>query len=790
MFRNYLKTALRSFSRNTLFTLINLTGLAVGLTASILILLYVYNELNYDSFHENADELYRMNIVFNQQDVENTTAMSTGAMGVSLREEVPEVKDMVRISDNRSGYFRNGDKSFFLDDIRYVDSTFFRMFSFRLLRGDPETALDEPFSIVLTPEEAEKIFQNEDPMGRYIRFNDEHPMKVTGIVAPPPANSQIVYNALISFSTLYEYDNVFLGWDGGYGFYTYVQFIEGYDPSSLPARLKDFMHKHINYKYKEVGVEIRMQFDPLKHIHLYSTANAELDTKGNLSNIYIFSAIALFILLIACINFMNLSTARSARRAREVGVRKVLGANKNKLRWQFLTESMLISFIAMVLALVLVEIVLPVFNNLIDKELSLYHAENISLLAGIFLLIILVGLLSGSYPAFHLSSFRPVTVLKGGWISSRSKTRFRDVLVVLQFAITIALIICTLVIHRQINFVQNKELGFNKENILYLPLKSKNSRNNLEALKKEIKNIAAVNQVGAGSALPGFGLTSNGYRPEGLEEPIMIHVMDVDENMLKTLDIEIVEGAGFSKESGTDQNDYLINKAMAREMNWDKPIGKTIVRNGRHRVIGVVEDFHFAPLYVNIQPMLLTNKPFDGFNYLVIRMNMADPQATLRQIEEKWQAILPSEPFIYNFLDASLNRVYSQEKRFGKLFVYFSVLAILIACLGLLGLASFMVEQRTREIGIRKVFGSSENAIVRLLSWNFTKRVLLANLLAWPVAWYAMSKWLENFAFRVDLSWWIFVLSGLMALLLALLTVGYQSFKAANMNPAEVVKYE
>ncbi|MCF8235315.1 MAG: ABC transporter permease [Bacteroidales bacterium] len=790
MLYNYIKTAIRNFTRNSMFTLINLLGLAVGLTASILILLYVYNELNFDTFHEKADEIYRMNIVFNQQDVENVTAMSTAAMGVSLREEVPEVRDMVRISNKRDAYLRYNDRNYYVDNLRYADSTFFRMFNFKLLKGNPETALKNPFSILLTEEEAGKIFKDKNPIGQFVRYNNEHSMKVTGIVETPPPNSQLQFNALVSFSTLYEYDKVYLDWDGGYGYYTYVEFIPGFDPSVLKERLEPFMHKHINYKYREVGVEISMQFEPLRHIHLYSKANADLDTKGNLTNIYTFSAIAIFILLIACINFMNLSTARSSKRAREVGVRKVMGASRSRLRGQFLTESLLISLLAMILALILVELVQPVFSNLVGQELNLYSRANLPLLGGIVLLVIIVGLISGSYPAFYLSSFRPVTVLKGGWMSTGSKTWFRDILVTFQFAITIALIICTLIIYRQIGFMKSKELGFEKENVVYAALESKNARTKVPLLKTEIENLAAVKSVAASSAVPGFGLNRNGYLPEGYEEPMMFHVMDVDEELLHTLDIKIIEGKGFSNETKADDNNYLVNKALVQKLGWDNPVGKTITRNGVHKIIGVVENFHFAPLHEQINPMLITNIPFNGYDYLVIRLGKGNPQNILKQIERKWSSILPTETFAYHFLDRSLDRIYNQEKRFGRLFIYFSLLAILIACLGLLGLASYMVEQRSREIGIRKVFGSSETAIVRLFSWEFSKRVLIANIIAWPVAWYLMSKWLENFAYRISMGWWIFLLAGFIAFLLALLTVSYQSLKAANMNPVDVVKYE
>lgn len=773
-----------------MFSLINLVGLAVGLTASILILLYVYNELSYDKFHENADGIYRMNVIFEQKDTEGMNAVGTAAMGVSLREEFPEVVDMVRFTLNDAVDIKYDEKEYFVDKIKYADSTLFKMFSFRLLQGDPETALKEPFSIVITPDEARKIFKEENPIGKFVSLNNEYTLKVTGVVEPPPANSQLQFNGLISFSTLYEYDNIYLDWDGGHGYYTYVQFQPGFDPSSLQERLKPFMQKHINYKLNKVGVNLRMKFEPLKHIHLYSKAEADLETKGDLSNIYTFSAIAIFILLIACTNFMNLSTARSSKRSREVGVRKVMGATAGKLRQQFLAESILISFFAMIVALIIVELIQPVFNNLVGKDLNLYTESNRLLLIGIVVLIFLVGLISGSYPAFYLSSFRPVEVLKGSFISAKGKSVFRDILVVFQFAITIALIICTIVIYRQIHYMKNKELGFEKEKVIYLSFKNSSSKEKVDLLRNEISNLAGVKSAGATSRIPGLGLSMNGYIPDGYKEPMMFKVLAIDENLLETLGIELLQGENFSEKSQLDDNEYIVNQVLINELGWDKPIGRIIYRNGKHKIIGVVNDFHFAPLHLEISPLVITNKPFDGFSYLMIRLEKGDPSSYLAGIESVWKSVLPSETFNYNFLDTSLDRVYKQERHFGSLFIYFSALAILIACLGLLGLASFMVEQRTKEIGIRKVFGSSEVLIMRLLSWGFLKRVLFANIIAWPVAWITMNYWLQNFAYSSGLAWWIFLVSGVLALLLALLTVSYQSMKAASTNPAQIVKYE
>ncbi len=789
MILNYIKTAFRSFLRNYVFSLINIIGLSVGLTASILILLYVYNELNYDTFNKHADRIYRVNTIFVQKDSEELSGVTTGAMGPSLFEEFPEVENFVRFSMSRPGNFRSGEESFKIQKVMYADSSVFDVFTFDILSGN-KSALTKPFSIVLTSTTAQKIFGDTDPIGKVLEYNNELPLTVMGIVEDLPPNSHLEFEALISFHTLYTFDKVYLNWDGGFGYYTYVLLDKANSSQKLSSKLKPFLHRHINYKYEQVGVELKMVFDPLLDIHLFSDAEDNLETRGNLINVYVFSAIAFFILAIACINYMNLSTARSSRRAREVGVRKVLGATSSGIRMQFLSESMIISFFALLLALIFVEVIQPFYNELINQDLSLYSTQNLMLISYLIILTILVGFLSGSYPAFYLSSFKPVHVLKGGWISAKAKAGFRNILVSLQFAISICLIICTLVIYKQLGFVHNKELGFNKENILYIPLESNKSKESLGLLKNEISRIPTVQSVAASTGIPGLGLSRNGYFPEGYEEPMMIYVIAVDESFIETFDLKLIEGQNFSRLTTLDDGDYLVNKSLANEVGWVTPIGREIRRNGKHKVIGMIEDFHFAPLFIKIAPLIITNQPFDGFDYLIIKQNGNNLKSTIHSIEKEWKKVLPMENFNYHFLDHSLDVLYNSERRFGNIFIIFSLLAIFIACLGLLGLSSFLVEQRTREIGVRKVFGSSSASIIRLMNLDFAKRVIIANIFAWPVAWYVMNMWLNNFAFRTALSWWVFPVSGLIVLVIAFITVTYQSFRAANTNPADVIKYE
>jgi len=659
MISNYIKTTFRFLKRNSFFSMVNILGLSVGIMATVLIILYVYNELNFDRFHEKLKRIYRLDVIFKQQDSESTGMHSTAAMGPDLQREFPEIENMVRFSVPSNAYLSYQDKSFSVEDIVYADYTLFDVFSFRLLKGDRRLVLKEPYSAVLTEKTAAMIFGDADPLGKILKLNNGNSFVVRGIAGDPPASSSVQFSVLLSFSTLYTYQNIYLDWDGGYGYVTYLLMKPNTTPAQVYENLDPFLDKNINEKYRKVGVELGLVFEPLEDVHLFSVVNGE---GGSFTRLMTFTAIAFLILLIACVNFMNLSTARSAKRAKEVGVRKVLGGTRLLLRLQFLIEAIIMSFMATLLALVLVEIFQPAFNNIIGKELNLYHRDNLILLLLLILLMIIVGLLGGSYPAFYLSSVKPLKVLKGGWFSPRGKTLFRNVLVVFQFFVTIVLIISTIVIYKQISHLEKTDLGFDKDNILYLPLLSEKARQNTVILKNEFSSLPYVNNVGASSALPGRDFTSNGYFPEGYEEPVMINVVDADEDFLATMGIGIVEGEGFSAASQFDNNDYLVNRALAKEFGWDQPIGKQISRDGVHKVKGVVEDFNFAPLYMNVAPLIITNKPWEGFDFLAVNMKMDSIGESLKQLENKWKMIIPEEPFVYQLRDQYLEMVYRNGK--------------------------------------------------------------------------------------------------------------------------------
>lgn len=790
MFQHYVKTAARIILKHKIYSAINILGLAIGLACSILILQYVKNELSFDNFHKDKDHIFRVNIIEEQSGEMTSSAIITAGIGPSMLEELPEVKAMVRLSNPEEGFFTWQNRHFFTSGVCHADSSFFGLFSFKLQSGNPETALAEPNTIVLSRKLAEQIFGKKDPVGEFIRFNNKDNLLVSGVVENPPVNSTIQFNALISFSSLYNRSDVYLDWDGGWNYLTFVRLAENTNLKAFADKFPGFLEKHINYKYKQVGITLYMMIQPLKDLHLWSNLDYDLDTRGDLSKIYVFIAIAVFILVIACINFMNLATARSMKRAKEVGLRKVVGASKSQIIRQFLGESITTSLIALVGAILLIEIFQPEFNRLVNTELHLFRPENIAFLAGILILTVVVGLIAGSYPSFFMASYQPVKIIKGDFHVRTGKPVLRNILVVFQFFISSVLILFTLLVYSQMKFVNNKDLGFQKENVIYLNLHDPQAREKIEILKSEFRNIPGVLSAGASTGMPGYGLTSNGYFPEGYEEPLMIHALDVDYDFLEVMKIPVVTGRNFSKEFTTDAEVFLINETLAKKLGWSDPIGKKIMRDGEHKVIGVISDFHFSTLHTKIEPLLITMKPWDGYNYLVIRLSQGDITNTLAAIERKWNEILPNQPYAHVFLDNYIQTAYASESNTGETFLYFSLLAIFIASLGLFGLANYSGEQKRKEIGIRKVYGAGIRNILTMLTSDYTKWVILANILAWPVAFWFMDQWLQLFAYQTGIHLWIFIATIGITALIAVITIFYQVWHASRTNPVDTLKYE
>jgi len=790
MVRNNIKYFFRNLLRNPVFSLINILSLTIGIACSILIILYIRYELSFDNFHQQESQVYRVAMRMKTQENEDVTANTTAAVGPTMVQDFSGVEKTVRLRTPQDGYFNTEDKNLYESGIIYADSTFFEVFSYKLLVGDPKEVLTRPYSLVISEETAKKLFGNVNPVGQSVKLNNKEDLIITGVVARPPSNSHIQFSNLISFTTLYEDSRLHMDWDGGWQYYTYIKLLEEYPIEDLKSKMDDFMHKYINKKLEQYGASLNPVFQPLKSIYLHSNLSGEIGPIGNPSNIYIFSSISIFILIIACINFMNLTTALSTRRAKEVGIRKVIGARRIILIRQFLGESILLSFIGLIFALIVIVIILPYFNNLIGKDLQIYQLSNWQIIIGFPLILLFVGIMAGSYPALYLSAFKPISIIQGILISGKGKSHIRNILVLLQFIISIGLIICTSSIYNQLNYIKKKDLGFDNNNILLVPLVGDEVKEKFEIILTEFKALPGIINASVASDYPGHGFTSNGYIPEGQEKPIMINVIDVDYDFLNTMGLEISKGRNFSGKYVTDRNAYLVNETLVKKMNWEDPIGKKIARGGDHEIIGVVKDFHFATLYEEIAPLIFTMKPYMGFDYITVKLGNEGIASTLKSIEKKWRAIAPNEPFDYLFLDDEFKRVYRPELRFSKLLFYFTILAIGIACMGLFGLASFITEQRTKEVGIRKAMGATSIKVVSLFSKDFTRWVLISNLFAWPVAFYFLNKWLQNFAYRIQFPFWIFLVTSAVALLIAFLTVSYQSFRAANINPAESLRHE
>jgi putative ABC transport system permease protein len=803
MFKNYLKVGFRNLLKYKAFSAINILGLATGLTCCILILLYVQYELSYDRFHADADRIYRAAWM-----TQNPQTRTPHPLAQAMVRDFPEVTSAVSLSPTWGPGLtrpkisvRYEDKQFEEPGFYEADSTFFDVFSFSLLRGDAQTALRDRDHVVITETIARKYFANADPIGKTLiaDLGGDFPLTVSGVVEDIPANSHFHFDFLVSYATFkaVETGNYYEWVD--FGHYNYIKLAQGVDAKALEARLNRWAAGYLGWSEQQLqdlanrGVHFDLQ--PILEIHLRSQLKWELEPNGDINYIYIFSAAAVFILLIACINFMNLSTARSSTRAKEVGVRKAVGANRLFLVRQFLGESMLMTIFAVLLALALVEILIPSFNSFAHLNLKSNLLGNHTLVLSVVAITLLVGIIAGIYPAVFLSGFQPVKVLSGKVKQGTKGSRFRKVLVVLQFSISIALIAGTLIVSSQLDFLRNKNLGFEKDQILVVPLKERSLRTRYDAIKAELLSNQNVLMASAVSNVPGERFNQNDIRWEPGDRNVSISEFRVDHDFFKTLDVEVQQGREFSREFETDAEEaFILNETAASQFNWDSPLGKEVAwlddnATFQGRVIGVVADFHFQSLHQAIAPMAFQVLPTE-FNYLLIKVASDNIASTLEFLEMKWAEFDPAHTFEFAFLNDNFDRLYRAEEKMQTLFSSFTVLAVLIACLGLLGLASYSAEQRTKEIGIRKALGASVIGIIGMLSQEFVKLVVLANVIAWPLAYFAMDNWLQNFPYRIDLGPATFVAAGVLACLIALLTVTYQATKAAVANPVESLRYE
>jgi len=791
MFKNYLISTLRNMGKNRLHSFINVAGLALGLACVILILLFVRFELSYDSFNRNKDRIYRVVLDSIHDDGPFPMAPTMLPLAPALRRDFPEVERAARISERNSMLVRAGENRYY-ESLYFADPEIFSIFDLPLEQGNPASALSEPFSIVLTDVMAEKYFGRSDPVGRVLRINDRYDFTVTGVLEEIPQTFHLRIKMLASFDSLRnEEKDRWDSWDTFSNDYTYILLASGADPTEFEGKLPAFQQK---YAGAETAEKQRLWLQSLQEIH-FSSLNYDDAVTYEKGPLYAFSAIAFFIMLLACVNFMNLATARSAGRAREVGMRKVVGARRAQLVIQFLTESFLLAFVAVVGAVGLVYLVLPRFGMFLNRQIAFDLLHDPGLVAMLCGIAVFTGFVAGSYPALMLSAFSPVRTLRSKLVRGGRRFSFRTVFVVLQFTVSIALIIATLSVYQQLHFMKSKNLGFFSDQVVTIPLQNSPLRQDPDAFKNAISNHAAVLGVTCASGTPGSG-SSNASNyvldtPDGKKE-IYIQTIYTDFDFVDTFGLKILEGRNFSKEFSSDRGKtYILNETAARQLGWDSPVGKQIARGGQNpgQVIGVVEDFHYSSMRTKIRPMALNIRPTQ-FRYLAARVHPQDASQALNFLEKTWNKFAPEYPFEHFFADEKFDRYYRYEQKVGELFGLFSILAIVISCLGIFGMISFTAEQSTKEIGVRKVLGASAASIVLLLSKRFVRWVLTANLVAWPLAWFAMNRWLEGFAYRISINPLFFPLAGLTALAIALATVSYHSLKTALADPAESLRYE
>lgn len=796
MLRNYFKIALRSLLKNRLFTFVNLSGLSVGIVACLLISLYVLHELSYDTFHEKGDRIYRV-----VTDIKTPTEtihpdITSGPMAPALKQNFPEVEAYTRLWA-RTAVFAHEDQKFQENRIYMADSTVFDVFTFPLLQGDARTALKAPFSAVLTQKTAKKYFGEENPMGQTLRMEGKFPVKVTGVLKDIPETSHIPFDMLLSMSTLTRelQPNVDQQWSN-FAFYSYLLLKKNTDAQRLEAKIPALLDRLVGKELAQFQMHYTLRLQPLQDIYLKSDRGAP--EQGSLKNVYIFSVIAAFILLLACINFINLTIARASERAKEVGVRKVVGAERQQLTFQFLSEYVLLSSMAFIVAVLLSELILPLFNEFSGKTILTSTLTHPTFWLILLMLAVIVGLLAGLYPALVLSGMKAITVLKGRFATSRQGLILRKSLVVFQFVISVSLIVSTLVVYTQLNYMRGQSLGFAKDQMLVLNLNDPGYLDrHSESLLRQLGNVAGVESVTQSSSVPGSGAQgayTNLENKSGDMQAANMDLYSIDYTFLKQYQIPLLAGRLFSRDYATDSTEALIvNEAAVKNFGYASPtqiIGKKFDQWGRKgRIIGVVKNFHSASLREAITAATFRINPHEC-QQISIKVKAAQLPSTLATLKTVWERAVPDRPFDYFFIDQSFNDKYKGEEQFGRLFIYFASIAIFIACLGLIGLTSYATFQRTKEIGVRKVLGASSFQITALLSREFIKLVLIAILIASPLAWYVMNRWLEDFHYRAALPWWTFPTAGILALGIAILTVSSLTLKAATANPVKSLKTE
>jgi putative ABC transport system permease protein len=807
MFKNYLKIALRNFLKHKGFSFINIFGLAFGVACCLMIVLFVLDEVSFDRYHEKADQIFRVGIDGYINNTSFQGVVTCAPMAETLVREYPEVTAATRLRNFGYPVFRHEDKVFSEERVFWVDQAFFDVFTVSFIKGDVKTALAEPNTIVLTESMALKYFGDENPVGKSLNADRQRDYLITGVVEDTPRNSHFHYDFLASLST-YE-DSRRPIWVSN-NYHTYLVLQKGASPRAFEEKLVELVRKYVGPQIQAAaGISLEQFFEsggewgyfiqPLTDIHLRSHYDYELGPNGDIAYIYIFSIIVLGILLVACINFVNLATARSMNRAREVAIRKTVGSRRTQLIRQFLAETTLTSLFAVILAMFVVQILLPSFNNITGKALSIPYIENMVTIPALLAVVLFIGLLAGIYPAFFLASFDPAEVLKSEMGGKTKKSSLRNGLVVFQFTVSIVLIVGTFVVDKQLKYIQNMNLGFNKDQIVIVK-KTDDLGNQIQTFRQElVKNARVDNASNTGSLIgQDFGNSAFKIAGETGEETHLLWTYFTDPHFVDTYQIEMAAGRYFEEGRQVDQQAVVLNESAVKDMGMVDPVGKQIVAYGPTReqeqaftIIGVMKDFHFESLHFQIRPLIvLMYGPENRGRYVSVRINSEGIKETMAFLESTWRRFADNQAFEYEFFDDHFAQIYKAEERTGQIFFAFSLLAIVIASLGLFGLAAFIAEQKTKEIGIRKVLGATESKIVFLLSRQFTKWVVLSNLIAWPIAYYFMHKWLQRFAFRPEMSIWSYLLASIVVLVIALFTVSYQTIKAARTDPVDLLRYE
>ncbi len=794
MVKHYIKVTFRHIRKHLLISILNMVGLAIGIACFVLIMLYVNHELNYDRHNEHFDDIYRVAV---DAKIGNTVIRQTytpAPMPAAMYDEYPEIEAITRIAD-RSMTVTLGDRVYNEDMAAAVDSSFTEVFTLNFLEGSPGKVLNEPGQVLLNHSTARKYFGDESAMGQVITIRDTIPLTVVGVFEDLPAQSHFHFNilvSLVSFDGFYNNTQWFAN-----NYQTYMRLGAGFPDEQLEAKLPAFVDKYLyEGSYEEDSDDEnywKLYLQQLREIHLGSDLNGEYEPNGNLSYIRIFSIVAFLLLIVACINFMNLTTASSSIRAKEVGIRKTNGASRKKLQQQFYSEAIIISILALILAMGLVESIMGPYKNFTGREIQVHYLDNFLVIPGLLALATIVGLLSGSYPALYMSKFSAIDSLGFKGVK-QSRSWFRNTLVLFQFSVAIFLIAATLMVQKQMNLIMEDSLGFNKEQVVLV--KNAYYLENLDSYKDELRTLPEVIQVSASAWVPGDRITNWGFGAEGVEKGFSLNANLTDETYLETMGMEMVEGRYFSKGFGADTGMIVLNETAVALLEMEDPIGRvTYLWNDRslpYEVIGVVKDYHWESKHMEVRPhaLMLLQERFRSPYYLSVRIAGTDYQKIIKPLRKDWEKYVPAIPFEYEILDKHYDGIYQNEKQTRALLTLFAVIAIFISCLGLFGLASFMAERRTKEIGIRKTNGATTVNILRILSLDFTKWVLLANIIAWPLTWFAMRKWLESFAYKADIPLWIYAAAGILTFIIAMATVSFHAFRASRQNPGISLRYE